>query len=81
MINHNISISFHIFPPEPINKDVQNIPKINIILATIILKGYKKERKGWGYCTSSHPIVITFPIKIFCKLIDNSNSDDNKNLE
>ena len=41
--NHNISISFHIFPPEPINKDIQNIPKINIILATIILKGYKEE--------------------------------------
>ena len=80
--NHNISISFHIFPPEPINKDIQNIPKINIILVTIILKGYKEEKKGWGYCTSSHPIVITFPIKILEKLIDNSNlDDDNKILE
>ena len=36
--------------------------------------------KGWGYCTSSHPIVITFPIKILEKLIDNSNDDDDNKI-
>ena len=73
--DHSVSISFHIFPPK-------SIPKIHIILATITLKGahMKKERKGWGYCTSSHPVVVTFPIKVFCKLIDDSKLDDSFNF-
>ena len=79
--NQDSTVSFHFF----LYKSQKN-QEINSSFATVTLYCTKngmtveKTKEGWGYISSSNPIVVTFTMKSFCKLLGDEDTNPNYQL-